>query len=69
MTYWRKAVLEMVSTESEEKELVDLAPIRVSLIHKNKSVKTAVIDEIMKEGLSQGFLFVIFQPKSLLLKQ
>ena len=68
MTYWRKAVLEMVSTESEEKELVDLAPIRVSLIHKNKSVKT-VIDEIMKEGLSQGFLFVIFQPKSLLLKQ
>ena len=26
MTYWKKATLERVSAESEEKELVDLAP-------------------------------------------
>ena len=26
MTYWKKAALERVSAESEEKELVDLAP-------------------------------------------
>ena len=29
VTYWRKAALEKVSTESEEKELMDLAPSRV----------------------------------------
>ena len=27
--YWKKAALERVSTESEEKELVDLAPLRI----------------------------------------
>ena len=36
-----------MSTESEEKELEDLAPLRVSLIRKNKSAKTADIDEII----------------------
>ena len=34
ITYWKKAVLERISTESEEKELVDLSPLRVSLIRK-----------------------------------
>ena len=44
--YRKKAALERVSTESEEKELVDLAPLRISLIRENKSAKTADIDEI-----------------------
>ena len=35
ITYWKKAAL----TESEEKELMDLASSRVSLICKAKSVK------------------------------
>ena len=47
VTYWRKAALERVSTESEEKELIDLAPSRVSLNWKVKSVKTVNIDEII----------------------
>ena len=47
ITYWKKAALERVSTESEEKELVDLAPSRVSLICKVNNVKTANIDEII----------------------
>ena len=34
VTYQRKAVLERVSTESEEKELIDLASSKVSLIRK-----------------------------------
>ena len=34
VTYQRKAALERVSTESEEKELIDLAPSKVSLIRK-----------------------------------
>ena len=32
VTYWRKETLERVSTEGNEKELIDLAPSRVSLI-------------------------------------
>ena len=44
--YWKKPALEWVSTETEEKELVDLAPLRISLIRENKSAKTADIDEI-----------------------
>ena len=36
-----------VSTESEEKELINLAPSRVSLIQKVKSVKTVNIHEII----------------------
>ena len=47
ITYWKKVALERVSTESEEKELVDLASSRVSLIRKVKSEKTANIDEII----------------------
>ena len=47
VTYWRKAALVKVSTESEEKELIDLAPSRVSLIRKVKNVKTVNIDEII----------------------
>ena len=66
-----------VLNESEEKELIDLAPSRVLLIRKEKSEKIVNIDEIifylklciqhiMK---SQGLLLMIFQPKSLPLKQ
>ena len=47
ITYWKKAASERVSTESEEKELVDLASSRVSLIRKVKSAKTANTDEII----------------------
>ena len=47
VTYWRKSALEKVSTDSEEKELIDLVPLRVSLIRKVKSVKTVNIDEII----------------------
>ena len=48
VTHWRKAALDRVSTEREEKELIDLAPSRVSLIWKVKSViKTVNIDEII----------------------
>ena len=43
--YWKKAALDRVSTESEEKELVDLAPLRISLIRKNMSAKTEDIEE------------------------
>ena len=74
ITYWGKAALARVLNESEEKELVDLAPSRVLLIRKEKIEKTVNIDEIifyiksmysiiMK---SQGLLLMIFQPKSLL---
>ena len=37
ITYWKKATLERFSTENEEKELIDLASSRVSLIPKVKS--------------------------------
>ena len=47
ITYWKKAALERVSTESEENELMDLAPSRVSLICKVKSTKTENNDEII----------------------
>ena len=47
VTYWRKADLKRVSTESEKRELIDLAPSRVSLICKVMSVKTVNIDEII----------------------
>ena len=39
--------LESVLTDSEEKEIIDLTPLRVSLIRKVKSVKTVSIDEII----------------------
>ena len=41
-----KTALERVSNESEEIELMDLAPPRVFLIRKEKSKKTVNIDEI-----------------------
>ena len=44
ITYWKKAALERVLNESEEKELLDLASSRCLLIHK-KSEKTVNIDE------------------------
>ena len=47
ITYWIKAASERISTEGEEKELIDLAPSRVSLICKAKSAKTVNIDEII----------------------
>ena len=47
ITNWKKSSLESVSTESEKKELLDLAHLRVSLIRKVKSEKTADIDEII----------------------
>ena len=47
MTYWKKAALDRVSTENEKKELMDLAPSKVSLICKAKSTKTKNIDEII----------------------
>ena len=47
ITYWKKAALERVSTESEENELIDLAPSRVSLICKVKSTKTENNNEII----------------------
>ena len=36
ITYWKKAALERVLNESEKKELLDLAPSRILLIHKEK---------------------------------
>ena len=47
VAYWRKVDLKRVSTESEKRELIDLAPSRVSLICKVMSVKTLNIDEII----------------------
>ena len=77
MTYWKKLALAKVLNESEERELLDLAPSRVLLIRKEKIEKTVNIDEIifyiksmypiiMK---SQGLLLITFQPKSLPLKK
>ena len=56
-----------VLNEGKEKELVDLAPSRVLLIHKEKSEKTVDIDEIML--YLKGLLLMIFQPKRLPLKR
>ena len=47
ITYWKKAALARVLNESEEKDLVDLAPSRVLLIRKAKIEKTVNIDEII----------------------
>ena len=47
VTYWRKAALEWVSIESEKRDSIDLAPSRVSLIRKVKSLKTVNINEII----------------------
>ena len=47
ITYWKKAAFAKVLNESEEKELVDLAPSRVLLIRKEKSEKAVNIDEII----------------------
>ena len=46
ITYWKKEALERFATGSKEKELIDLAPSRVSLICKVKSVKTVIVDKI-----------------------
>ena len=45
ITYWKKAALARLLNESDEKELVDLAPPRVLLIRKDKIEKAANIDE------------------------
>ena len=47
ITYWKKAALARLLNESDEKELVDLAPPRVLLIRKEKIEKTVNIDEII----------------------
>ena len=48
ITYWKKAILERISTESEEKELVDLFITFKSFFNsENKSAKTADVDEII----------------------
>ena len=46
-TYWKKAVLDRVLKDRDEKELVDLAPSRVLLIRKEKIEKIVNIDEII----------------------
>ena len=45
--YWKKAALDRILNEREEKELVDLAPPRVLLIRKEKIEKIVNIDEII----------------------
>ena len=47
ITYQKKAALDRVSTENEEKQLMDLAPLRVPLICKAQSTKTENVDEII----------------------
>ena len=47
ITYWKKAVLDRVLKDRDEKELVDLAPSRVLLIRKEKIEKIVNIDEII----------------------
>ena len=47
ITYWKKAALDGVLNEREEKELVDLAPPRVLLIRKENIEKTVNINEII----------------------
>ena len=63
--YWKEAALARVLNESEEKELIDLAPSRVLLIRKEKSENNF----LLKMKKSQGLLLMILQPKSLPLKQ
>ena len=45
LQYWKRAALESVSTKSEAKELIDLAPSRVILVRKVKNEKMVNIDE------------------------
>ena len=47
ITYWKKAALDRVLNEREEKELVDLAPPKVLLIRKEKIEKIVNIDKII----------------------
>ena len=47
LQHWKKTDLESVSTENEAKELIDLAPSRVSVIRKVKNAKVVNIDEII----------------------
>ena len=47
ITYWKKAVLDRVLKDRDEKELADLAPSRVLLIRKEKIEKIVNIDEII----------------------
>ena len=47
ITYWKKAALDRVLNEREEKELVDLAPPKVLLIRKEKIENIVNIDEII----------------------
>ena len=45
--YWKKAALDRILNEREQKELVDLAPPKVLLIRKEKIEKIVNIDEII----------------------
>ena len=47
LQHWKKTALESVSTKNEAKELIDLAPSRVSVIRKVKNAKVVNIDEII----------------------
>ena len=47
LRHWKRAALEIVSTENEAKELIDLAPSRVILVRKVKNKKMVNIDEII----------------------
>ena len=47
LRYWKRVALESVSIKNEAKELIDLAPSRVCLIHKVKNAKMVNIDEII----------------------
>ena len=44
LRYWKRAALESVSTKNEAKELTELAPSRVILVHKVKNEKVVNID-------------------------
>ena len=61
ITYCKKAALDRVLNEREEKELVDLAPPRVLLIRKEKIEKTVNIDEII--FYLKYILFYLFYSK------
>ena len=77
ITYQKKAALERALSESDEKELMDLASLRALLVLKEKIEKTVNIDEmifylklcIQRIMKSQELLLMIFQPKRILLKQ
>ena len=47
LEYWKRAALESVSTKNEARELSELAPMKVILVHKAKNQKVVNIEEII----------------------